>query len=197
MLPMLCRSNPFCLKKNKTKLGTVIESTGNDQYIVRLHGSNRVTLRNRKFLRRINYKQGVNDRRYPRTATSPEPQNTPNPQINTSRTIVETSTVVAPTETQTMDRSDETSHNDTQDMYDTDVIHPPSKATRVNSETPPSIHCLTTYSSPSVHERSADDATDVTPSMQHVDEQSVCLEKTSKMAPRLCHVDAETPFTDF
>jgi len=35
------------------KLGTVVEVANNDQYIVRVHGSNRVTLRNRRFLRSL------------------------------------------------------------------------------------------------------------------------------------------------
>ena len=35
------------------KLGTVIEVANNDQYVIRVHGSNRVTLRNRKFLRKV------------------------------------------------------------------------------------------------------------------------------------------------
>ena len=35
------------------KLGTVVEVAENDQYILRIHGSDRVTLRNRKYLRRV------------------------------------------------------------------------------------------------------------------------------------------------
>ena len=36
------------------KLGTIVEVAENDQYILRVHGSDRVTLRNRKYLRRMN-----------------------------------------------------------------------------------------------------------------------------------------------
>ena len=93
------------------KLGTVIESADNDQYIIRIHGSNRVTLRNRKFLRRVNHEEGRDIRRYPTSATRPEVNdapnprtNSPNPRTNSPSTNVETTTAVAPTRTRSTNK---------------------------------------------------------------------------------------------
>ncbi len=40
-------------RTNGTEKGTVIQTGENDQYLVRVHGTGRVTLRNRRFLRRF------------------------------------------------------------------------------------------------------------------------------------------------
>ena len=85
------------------KTGTVIEVKQFDQYMVRVHGSGRATLRNRKFLRRYTPIQPSNEYAYNLDKlrfTTPQLTSTETPPARPSPTG--TPTVVEPAETTTM-----------------------------------------------------------------------------------------------
>jgi len=53
-------------KPNKwDREGTVIQTGENDQYLIRVHGTGRVTLRNRRFLRKVTLRSSVSEDRTP------------------------------------------------------------------------------------------------------------------------------------
>ena len=50
-ISVLYRTKPEKIKKKWYRTGTVVETCGHDQYLIRVDGSGRITKRNRQFLR--------------------------------------------------------------------------------------------------------------------------------------------------